>query len=273
MSQKTSRHLTDETLLLLIDNDLAEERIAEANAHLAECDACTMRLKQLRSFDSTIAAPEPEASGDNTARDSLAERMHTSGRERFWLRPPLLLRAAMVIALVALGFAFRQAYNPLQDQMGAYEETGPKPIHSITPGSVRPIELSDICIMADDNLDPAVAPEKQRAVFAAYRIDEKASRYYQVDYLINPQLGGNDDIENLWPEPYHATVWNARAKDALETRLHRMVCRGQISLADAQSEIATNWIDAYKKRFHVNRPVDTQAENISPETQATQSLH
>jgi hypothetical protein len=160
---------------------------------------------------------------------------------------------------VLLSVTFRQAYRPLQDRMAAYEETGPEPIHALTPGATNPVELSALCSLNDDDLDPKVSAEKADAVFRAYGMDEKAARAYQVDYLINPQLGGNDQIENLWPEPYHATVWNATAKDALETRLHKMVCDQQIDLGSAQRELATDWIAAYKKYFHTQRPVSTVA--------------
>jgi hypothetical protein len=44
-------------------------------------------------------------------------------------------------------------------------------------------------------------------------------------------------------------------KDALEDRLRRMVCAGQIDLATAQHEIAVTGIAAYKKYFHTDRPL------------------
>jgi hypothetical protein len=75
-----------------------------------------------------------------------------------------------------------------------------------------------------------------------------------VDYLITPELGGVDSIRNLWPQPY-STVWNAHVKDMLEERLHALVCSGQVDLATAQREIATDWIGAYKKYFHTARPL------------------
>jgi hypothetical protein len=36
-------------------------------------------------------------------------------------------------------------------------------------------------------------------------------------------------------------------KDALERKLHKLVCAGQLDLKTAQSEIASNWIEAYQK--------------------------
>jgi hypothetical protein len=62
-------------------------------------------------------------------------------------------------------------------------------------------------------------------------------------------------VRNLWPEPYGSTDWNAHVKDELENRLHTMVCGGQIDLATAQKEIATDWIAAYKRYFHTEEPL------------------
>jgi hypothetical protein len=36
-------------------------------------------------------------------------------------------------------------------------------------------------------------------------------------------------------------------KDVLERRLNLLVCRGKVSLADAQTAIARNWIAAYAR--------------------------
>ncbi len=101
----------------------------------------------------------------------------------------------------------------------------------------------------------AVSVALQRRVFDEYGIRPAAPGAYEVDYLITPALGGADDIHNLWPQSYTATVWNAQVKDALEDHLRDLVCDGELDLASAQREIATNWIDAYKKYFHTDRPL------------------
>jgi len=48
-------------------------------------------------------------------------------------------------------------------------------------------------------------------------------------------------------------------KDELEGLLPTLVCRGAVDLATAQREIAANWIAAYKKYFHTDRPVIAEA--------------
>jgi hypothetical protein len=100
----------------------------------------------------------------------------------------------------------------------------------------------------------AVSVALQRRVFEEYGIAGADPRAYEVDYLVTPALGGADDIHNLWPHSYSATVWNAQVKDALEDRLRDMVCDGSLDLTEAQREIAANWIAAYKKYFHTDTP-------------------
>ena len=54
---------------------------------------------------------------------------------------------------------------------------------------------------------------------------------YQEDHLISLELGGHPtDRRNLWPEPNpHATE-----VDRVENELNRLVCSGEITLADGQ---------------------------------------
>ena len=95
----------------------------------------------------------------------------------------------------------------------------------------------------------------RRKVFEMYGVTPPQPDAYEVDYLITPELGGATDIRNLWPEPYGNTVWNAHVKDQLEDLLHEKVCRGDLDLATAQHDISTDWIAAYRKYFHVERPI------------------
>jgi hypothetical protein len=93
----------------------------------------------------------------------------------------------------------------------------------------------------------------QQQVFEAYGITNPGPDAYEIDYLITPDLGGAANIRNLWPQPYN-TIWNAQVKDQLEERLHAMVCSGEIDLATAQRDLATDWVRAYKKYFRTDRP-------------------
>jgi hypothetical protein len=82
-----------------------------------------------------------------------------------------------------------------------------------------------------------------------YGYTDKRLSHYELDHLISLELGGSPDSpQNLWPEPHYvAGGWGSYAKDKLENKLHDMVCHGEIPLAQAQHEEATDWITAYKK--------------------------
>jgi hypothetical protein len=114
---------------------------------------------------------------------------------------------------------------------------------------------SEVCRSAAASAAPVVPVSLERKVFEEYGVTPPRPDAYEVDYLITPELGGATDIRNLWPEPYRDTVWNAHVKDQLEDRLHEMVCHGEVDLATAQHDISTDWIAAYRKYFHADRPV------------------
>ena len=58
---------------------------------------------------------------------------------------------------------------------------------------------------------------------------------FEEDHIVAISLGGAPkDVRNLRPQPWA----EARAKDRLEAALHRAVCAGEISLADAQASLA-----------------------------------
>jgi hypothetical protein len=101
--------------------------------------------------------------------------------------------------------------------------------------------------MPHEEVVRSVPGSLQEQVFREYGIANPQPQDYEIDYLIAPGLGGTEDIHNLWPEPSIATAWNAHDKDALEERLHQMVCAGDIDLPTAQKAIASDWIAAYKK--------------------------
>lgn len=71
----------------------------------------------------------------------------------------------------------------------------------------------------------------------------------EIDHLISRELGGADDVKNLWPQPYGTKPWNAHLKDKLENRLHKEMCAGNITLEQAQHAIADDWRVPYRKYY------------------------
>ena len=80
----------------------------------------------------------------------------------------------------------------------------------------------------------------------------------EVDHLVSLEIGGTNDLTNLWPQPYTTMPYNAHVKDALENKLHKLVCDGTITLDQAQTEISTDWVASYKLHgglpFKIKRP-------------------
>jgi hypothetical protein len=68
----------------------------------------------------------------------------------------------------------------------------------------------------------------------------------EYDHLIPLELGGANDVRNLWTEPPTSAgqTTTLNGKDQVENRLKDAVCAGRISLTDAQRRIATDWTTA-----------------------------
>jgi len=65
---------------------------------------------------------------------------------------------------------------------------------------------------------------------------------YEEDHLIALEVGGSPmSVMNLWAEPHYGT-YTSTQKDGFENFLHSQVCSGQMTLAEAQHEVATNWV-------------------------------
>lgn len=244
-------HLSDQDLVLAADGELNSRREAQVRAHLAACWQCRTRLRTLESaiadfvelHSATLDPQLPPAVGP---RALLKARLAEVAQATVSSNRNLLTQAAFALGLAGIAAAVVFSLIPRSS-------AAPVPRRQLTPGAVRSVAKSDVC--AGSFQQAFVVPVAlQRRVFEEYGIRNARPDAYEVDYLITPELGGAADIRNLWPEPYSATVWNARVKDALEDRLHRMVCDGDLDLATAQHDISTDWIAAYKKYFHTDLP-------------------
>ena len=68
----------------------------------------------------------------------------------------------------------------------------------------------------------------------------QASGAYEVDHFIPLEIGGSNDLTNLWPEPATPTP-GFHQKDQFENFEHGQVCNGTISVAEAQSRMVSDW--------------------------------
>jgi hypothetical protein len=150
--------------------------------------------------------------------------------------------------LRALSFFF------LTQVLLAQQPTPLLPDPKLTPGDVFDVTAQDICVPGYAKKVRAVPAWLKRKVYAEYGITEYKTGDYEVDHLIPLSLGGSNSIRNLWPQSTQTSPWNSYVKDALERKLHRLVCAGELDLKTAQRAIASNWIEAYKKYVSQNPP-------------------
>src|SRR3954447_13141690 len=119
------------------------------------------------------------------------------------------------------------------------------PNRRLTPGAVLTTRRSVVCKSGYASATRDVPLSEKDAVYARYHV-RHVPYAHEVDHLVSLELGGSNAISNLWPEPY-AGRWGARTKDALENRLHELVCDGRLPLPFAQRIEAHNWVAAYRR--------------------------
>jgi hypothetical protein len=265
-------HLTDQELLLAADGELPARRAAQVRAHLAACWDCRARMTEVertiaefaRTHRQSLDPQLPPVAGSRALLRAQLAELTAKSRVDSWRRFfqfPAVARAAAYICLAffigAMGgkLLLQHFRLPEANSLVVPFETGTIPDPSLTPGATRAVAISDVCSLPHEEVVRAVPTSLRQEIFHEYGIVNAHADDYEIDYLIAPGLGGTEDIHNLWPQPYTSPTWNARVKDDLEEHLHQLVCAGKLDLSTAQRDIATDWIAAYKKYFHTDRPL------------------
>jgi hypothetical protein len=191
---------------------------------------------RLRSFALVAAVAVPaavSAAQAPPAHESFAARSSVI-RESASISTTLFVRQRTRTVGCTLGVEPDRRCSP-----GAYDSTRPKDVicsRSFHTGDVR-----------------AVSDGLKHQVEVEYGLEPKGyGRALEIDHIVSLELGGSNDIANLYPElapGYHV-------KDVLENRLHKLVCAGTMTLHSAQSHIAANWEKLYTRIFE-QAPVTT----------------
>lgn len=121
------------------------------------------------------------------------------------------------------------------------------PDSACSPGAVLTTNTKVICVSGYTKTVRNVSTATKKAVFKEYDILYAQHSNYEVDHIISLELGGSNDISNLYPESYLIKD-NARVKDKFENYLHKEVCNGTITIDEAQKEISSNWLTYYNQR-------------------------
>lgn len=126
---------------------------------------------------------------------------------------------------------------------------GVLPDPDCTPGVTNPAVTqstigSTICVSGwTKTIRPSTSytDDLKRRQIAQYGYANTNPADYEEDHLISLQLGGHpDDPRNLWPESRLGSP-NAVNKDKVENYLKAQVCSGEMTLAEVQKGIATDW--------------------------------
>jgi anti-sigma factor RsiW len=262
-----ARHVRDHELMLSLDGELSPRRQSRVAQHVETCRVCREKADRIRStmadaetcYRADHAAP-PRSTDYGRMRLAFAlreadvsepawfERV-SSGLGRLQLAHGFTIGLVMtVVCAVALIAVRATTESPLS---GVSPGVLPEPAH--TPGAVTQLTTAELC----SGVRPSrlVTEDVRQQVLRAYGMERVSTATYELDALVTPELGGSTDPANLWPQRYHSPVWNARVKDELERLLPEMVCRQEITLAQAQQEIASDWIAAYKRYFRTETPL------------------
>jgi hypothetical protein len=255
-------HLSDPDLVQAADGELSPVRAAKVAAHLAGCWSCRARKQAMeeavvdyvRLHNQTLDPLLPPAAGPRALLKARLAEAAAAPQNPWqvlfsWRYAGVALSCVLLVAAV-VQYQARHGVSVFRTVPVSFPEP------SLTPGVVVTANKKQVCEGAPPK-NRIVTASLRRKVFEEYGIVSAEPRAYEVDYLITPALGGADDIRNLWPQSYSSAVWNARVKDALEDRLHDLVCEGNLELATAQHDISSDWIAAYKKYFHTEGPLGT----------------
>jgi hypothetical protein len=142
----------------------------------------------------------------------------------YWAAKKLNSCTTLMLVLVALSWAApAQAGDPML------------PDRKLTPGKIARRQ-------ADRK---GVSESMERKIFARYGIPWTRRSEFKIDHLIPTELGGADDIDNLWPQSVNVRPYNARRKEQLTQRFLALIAEGRMNLAQAQEEIRQDWISAF----------------------------
>ena len=266
-----SFHISEQELLLAVDGELSSRQMAKVREHLAACWSCRARmgeieasiLEYVRIHHRNLGSQLPPSDGPRaqfrTRLAELAESGQPGIGERLlaWCFTKRVLVPVCVALTMVLGLAaWRLQRETVEMEARAdHSLSGLIPDPALTPGTTQPLTSEELCALTMEDSVPKIPRPAALRVFESYGIHDPRPRAYELDYLITPELGGTSDVRNLWPQPYRAGSWNAHAKDALEDRLHGLVCAGKLDLGTAQRDLAANWIAAYRKYFQTEEPL------------------
>jgi hypothetical protein len=118
------------------------------------------------------------------------------------------------------------------------------PNFQLTPGEIMETNITVICTVGYTATVRNVPLSVRKNVFQEYGKEyPQPFGTYEVDHFIPLELGGSNDITNLWFEP----APGYKLKDKVENWLHDQVCKHGMNISEAQNIIVDDWYAVYMK--------------------------
>ena len=167
--------------------------------------------------------------------------------------PLYVIAIIVVVCLVVLVFlvGYQSQPKPAPVLTGTYKLGKTAPDHAYpdpqkTPGDVyRNITEKDICVSGYSATVRNVPQSLKKKVYAQYGVAYPQPKgTIEVDHFVSLQLGGSNDIKNLWPE-FEEPRPGFREKDVVENYIKKQICDGKITIKEGQKAIAEDWYKVY----------------------------
>jgi len=185
-------------------------------------------------------------------RTSILQRGEHLAMNLRTMKTLLLVTFTVIVGIAAMGAHKRRGPSPNFMVQGVQAHLSAGYCHSVdglpdaacTPGVVRATSEDDICYGGSTKQyrpPSSYTTRLKRRQIEEYGYEDTNLADYEEDHLISLEIGGDGtDPKNLWPEP-HTGKYNSFIKDKVENWLHKQVCSGAMTPADAQNGIATDW--------------------------------
>jgi hypothetical protein len=173
------------------------------------------------------------------------------------MRKLIVLLILLVLALAAWSLYQQSTHHQTPGATGSavtgalvlVHKAGPSslyPDQRLTRGDILTADAAVVCAPGYAKSVRHVSQSEKLEVYREYGVSYPQARgAYEVDHFIPLELGGSNEIINLWLEPADPEP-GFHEKDAVENYLHAQVCVTKtISLAEAQREIRTDWYAVY----------------------------
>jgi hypothetical protein len=188
-------HISDRNLLLSVDGEISKRRMAKIREHLAACWACRARMKKLENTvtdfvticHQNLDLQLPASTGP---RALLRAQLARLAEESYPDPRPQFVRSLFQLGRLPSGLEF--------GKLSAEPVFSPDPRK--TPGMTSALTQWQVCRQETAEVR-SIPASMGKEVFEKYGIVAPPPRAYELDFLISPELGGAEDVRNLWPQP------------------------------------------------------------------------